>query len=295
MDDTQKPDGADSRDAAGPAPDALATPLGAEPVGRARHQRRAAIGAALVVGMAVGGTGTAAALNRPSSTSTAAPAADPVIAPVAAPQWPGLSTASSGSSSGVVTVAALVSEGGAQGVAAGSGMVLTSGGIVLTNNHVIEGASAIQVTDPSTGATYAATVVASDARADVAVLQLASASDLPTVTLDDDSGAAVGSSVTAVGNAEGEGALVSSSGTVLALDQTVTTSTESVDGLFAFSAAVVPGDSGGPVYDDEGEVVGMTTAMATDGVRTVAYAITISSAMAVATSLDPSLASSAAV
>jgi S1-C subfamily serine protease len=284
MDETDKPERSDEPDdlvASTDGPGAVAS-------NRAQNQRRAVVGAALVVGMAVGGAGTAAALNRPSSTSTATPAADPVISPVEAPQWPGLST-SDPSSSGVVTIAALVSDGRSQGVAAGTGMVLTAGGIVLTNNHVIEGASAIEVTDPSTGATYNASLVASDVRADVAVLQLDSASDLPTVTLDDDSGAVVGSSVTAVGNAEGEGALVSSSGTVLALNQTVTTTTESVDGLFAFSAVVVPGDSGGPVYDDEGEVVGMTTAMATDGVRTVAYAITISDALAVASSLGPSL------
>jgi S1-C subfamily serine protease len=284
MDETDKPERSDEPD------DLVASTDGAGAVApnRAQNQRRAVVGAALVVGMAVGGAGTAAALNRPSSASTATPAADPVISPVEAPRWPGLST-SDPSSSGVVTIAALVSDGRSQGAAAGTGMVLTAGGIVLTNNHVIEGASAIEVTDPSTGATYNASLVASDVRADVAVLQLDSASDLPTVTLDDDSGAVVGSSVTAVGNAEGEGALVSSSGTVLALNQTVTTTTESVDGLFAFSAVVVPGDSGGPVYDDEGEVVGMTTAMATDGVRTVAYAITISDALAVASSLGPSL------
>ena len=306
-----------------------------------RSRRRVAIGAALVVGMAVGGGGTAAALGRTPSAAAAGSSTEPVTTPVEAPSWPGLSAVpstprgSSGQSSqggtgsagdgsgysgglpdgssgavpdgtgtsrtsgtavasadaaeGVVTVAALVSENGMQGVSAGTGMVLTSDGIVLTNNHVVEGATAVQVTDPTTGQTYDATVVATDARADVAVLQLTDASDLATVTLDDDSGAAVGDDVTSVGNAEGEGTLVAASGDVVALDQTITTQTETVDGLFAFSAGVVEGDSGGPVYDDEGEVVGMTTAVSTNGVQTIAYAITIEDAMAVAVQLDPDL------
>jgi len=358
MDDDQTQTPTDAQDAAQPpravtgveGPEVPTAPAGGTAVPPAegavpRSRRRVAIGAALVVGMAVGGGGTAAALGRTPSAAAAGTSTEPVTTPVEAPSWPGLSAVpstprgsgqSSGSSGsaddgsgdsggvpdgssgtlpdgtgsssasgttvasadaaeGVVTVAALVSENGMQGVSAGTGMVLTSDGIVLTNNHVVEGATAVQVTDPTTGKTYDATVVATDSRADVAVLQLTDASDLATVTLDDDSGAAVGDDVTSVGNAEGEGTLVEASGDVVALDQTITTQTETVDGLFAFSAGVVEGDSGGPVYDDEGEVVGMTTAVSTNGVQTIAYAITIKDAMAVAVQLDPALSSSDAV
>ncbi|RHA39530.1 S1C family serine protease [Cellulomonas rhizosphaerae] len=267
--------------------------------GRGRLQRGAAFGAALVVGAAFGAGGVAA-LDRPSSSTSSAssdpvaPAFTPADVQQQAPTWPGVSTVSA---SGVVTVTALTEDASGQvsAAAAGTAMILTSDGVALTNNHVIEGASAIQVTDPSSGQSWTATVVATDARADVAVLQLADASDLATVTLDDDSGAAVGDDVTAVGNAEGEGSLVAASGSVVALEQTVTTSTESVSGLLAFSSPVVEGDSGGPVFDDEGEVVGMTTAMATDGRYTVAYAIAISDALVVARQLDPSLSAGAAV
>ena len=356
MDDDQTQTPTDAQDDAQPAhavtgvegPEVSTAPAGGTAVppaeGAARPRRRVAIGAALVVGMAVGGGGTAAALGRTPSAATAGSSTEPVTTPVEAPSWPGLSAVpstprgSSGESSqqgsadggtgyggapddssgelqdgtgasgttgttvatgdaaeGVVTVAALVSENGMQGVSAGTGMVLTSDGIVLTNNHVVEGASAVQVTDPTTGTTYDATVVATDARADVAVLQLSDASDLATVTLDDDSGAAVGDDVTSVGNAEGQGTLMAASGAVVALDQTITTQTETVGDLFAFSAGVVEGDSGGPVYDDEGEVVGMTTAVSTNGVQTIAYAIDIQDAMAVAVQLDPALSSSDAV
>ncbi|ROS27824.1 trypsin-like peptidase [Cellulomonas sp. PhB150] len=271
---------------------------GASSSGRGRLQRGAAFGAALVVGAAFGAGGVAA-LERPSSTPSSAES-DPVAPTFTpaevqqAPAWPGVSTVSA---SGVVTVTALTEDANGQvsAAAAGTAMILTSDGVALTNNHVIEGASAIQVTDPSSGQSWTATVVATDTRADVAVLQLADASDLATVTLDDDTGAAVGDDVTAVGNAEGGGTLVAASGSVVALDQTVTTSTESVSGLLAFSSPVVEGDSGGPVFDDEGEVVGMTTAMATDGRYTVAYAITIEDALVVARELDPSLSVGAAV
>ncbi|MBD8059966.1 trypsin-like peptidase domain-containing protein [Cellulomonas sp. JH27-2] len=356
MDDDQTQTPTDAPDGVQPShavtgvegPEVLTAPAGGTAVppaeGAARPRRRVAIGAALVVGMAVGGGGTAAALGRTPSAAAAGSTTEPVTTPVEAPSWPGLSAVpstprgSSGESSqegsadggtgyggapddssgelqdgtgasgttgttvatgdaaeGVVTVAALVSENGMQGVSAGTGMVLTSDGIVLTNNHVVEGATAVQVTDPTTGTTYDATVVATDARADVAVLQLTDASDLATVTLDDDSGAAVGDDVTSVGNAEGQGTLMAASGAVVALDQTITTQTETVGDLFAFSAGVVEGDSGGPVYDDEGEVVGMTTAVSTNGVQTIAYAIDIQDAMAVAVQLDPALSSSDAV
>ncbi|GIG22487.1 serine protease [Cellulomonas chitinilytica] len=186
---------------------------------------------------------------------------------------------------GVVTIASTLGYQG--GESEGTGMVLTSGGLVLTNNHVVEGATAVQVTVESTGTTYEATVVGYDASADVALLQLKDASGLKTVTLDDDNGVTTGDTVTAIGNAEGGGDLVAASGDVTGTDQTMTARTssssgETLSGLIEFSAAVVSGDSGGPVLDDEGEVVGMTTAASVGGTTTVGYAIDIVDALAVA-------------
>lgn len=182
--------------------------------------------------------------------------------------------------------------------AAGTGMVLTSDGLVLTNNHVIEGSTAIEVTIESTGETYTATVLGADATHDVALLQLEGASGLSTVTLDNDNGVVSGDAVTAVGNAEGGGDLLAAAGSVVATDQTMTASTggssqgETLSGLIEFSAAVVPGDSGGPLLDDEGEVVGMTTAASANSqVTTVAYAITVEDALVIAHQIDAGAAS----
>lgn len=178
------------------------------------------------------------------------------------------------------------------GEAAGTGMVLTSDGLVLTNHHVIEGATEITVTIESTGETYTATVLGYDASADVALLQLDSASGLDTVALDDDGGVTTGDEVTAIGNANGGGELLAAAGAVTATDQTMTASTsssgdsETLSGLIEFEAAVVSGDSGGPLVDDEGEVVGMTTAASTGGTYTVAYAVDVQDALAIVTQIQ---------
>ncbi len=175
--------------------------------------------------------------------------------------------------------------------AAGTGIVLTSDGLVLTNNHVVEGSTEISVTVAATGETYAATVVGTDSTHDVAVLQLADASGLTTAPLDDDGDVAVGDAVTAVGNAEGGGTLVAADGTVTALDESITTSSsggsegEALTGLIEIDADVVSGDSGGPLLDDEGEVIGMTTAASSGSADITGYAIGIEDALDVATDI----------
>jgi S1-C subfamily serine protease len=150
--------------------------------------------------------------------------------------------------------------------AAGTGMVLTSSGEVLTNNHVIRGSTTVQVSVPATGHRYSATVVGYDVKADIAVLQLKGASGLQTVTLGDSSRLARGQSVTAVGNAGGAGgAPAVTKGTITALGQTITASdadgiAEQLSGLIETNAALQPGDSGGPLVDSAGRIVGMDTA-----------------------------------
>ena len=172
--------------------------------------------------------------------------------------------------------------------AAGTGMVLTSSGVVLTNNHVIKGATTIKVVVPSTHRSYTATVLGYDPAADVAVLQLSGASHLKTVTLGNSAKVRVGQAVTAIGNAGGTGTLASATGRITALRQTITAgdgqgSTEQLTGMIQTNAPLQPGDSGGPLVDASGRVIGMDTAASSNfvsrGSSTHAYAIPINGAL----------------
>ncbi|HSS90208.1 MAG TPA: trypsin-like peptidase domain-containing protein [Streptosporangiaceae bacterium] len=152
------------------------------------------------------------------------------------------------------------------GKAAGTGMVLTSTGEVLTNNHVIDGATSIKATDIGNGRTYTAKVVGYDKTHDVAVLQLQNASGLQTVTLSS-AGAQSGQNVVALGNALGKGGTPSVvSGRITGLGQSITASdqgagdSEQLTGMISHNAPIQPGDSGGPLVNTEGEVIGMNTA-----------------------------------
>ncbi|HXZ72831.1 MAG TPA: S1C family serine protease [Streptosporangiaceae bacterium] len=152
------------------------------------------------------------------------------------------------------------------GKAAGTGMVLTSTGEVLTNNHVINGATSIKATDVGNGRTYTAKVVGYDKTHDVAVLQLQNASGLQTVTLSSDTPQA-GEKVVALGNALGKGGTPSVvTGRINGLGQSITASDEGaadaerLTGMIGHNAPIQPGDSGGPLVNTEGEVIGMNTA-----------------------------------
>ena len=148
--------------------------------------------------------------------------------------------------------------------AAGTGLVIGSDGIVVTNHHVVAGSTAVTVTDPATGRTYAAEVLGYDATTDVAVLQLGGASGLATITADTNP-VTVGQSVTAIGNAQGGGQLVSSTGQITATSQDITVTEDDgtpadLTDLIAITASLVPGDSGGALLDADSEVVGMNVA-----------------------------------
>jgi S1-C subfamily serine protease len=178
-----------------------------------------------------------------------------------------------------------------------TGMVLTPSGEVLTNNHVVNGATSITATDIGNGRTYRARVVGYDRTHDVAVLQLQGASGLQTVTLGTSSKLGIGSSVTAIGNAGGAGGTPkASAGLVTSLAQTITASDASgsnaqrLSGLIETNADVRPGDSGGPLVNDAGEVVGMNAAtsasFASQPAYHQAYAIPIDQAMVIARTIE---------
>jgi S1-C subfamily serine protease len=149
----------------------------------------------------------------------------------------------------------------------GTGIVLTSNGEILTNNHVINGATSVSVTDIGNGKTYKATVVGYDESQDIAVLQLSGASGLTTDTIGNSSTVNVGDSVVGIGNAGGVGGTPSvAAGSVTALNQSITASDESsgsseqLSGLIETNADIQSGDSGGPLVNSSGQIIGIDTA-----------------------------------
>jgi S1-C subfamily serine protease len=179
------------------------------------------------------------------------------------------------------------------GGAAGTGMVITSTGEVLTNNHVIDGETSISVELPSTGKTYSAHVLGYDLTEDIALVQIDGGGTFQTVTIGNSSAVTVGQAVVALGNALGaNGAPSVTSGSVTKLNQTITASDQSggdveiVSGLIEVDAQIQPGDSGGPLVTSSGTVIGMDTAAQSGGrfnqqTSTLAYAIPINKAMQV--------------
>jgi len=152
----------------------------------------------------------------------------------------------------------------------GTGMIITSSGEVITNNHVIDGATSISVTFNGSSKSYVAKVVGADPTDDVALLQIEGVSGLPTVTFGNSSTVSVGDSVVAIGNALALGSSPTvTTGIISAEHRTVTAedysgNTETLNGLFQTDAAINPGNSGGPLIDSAGEVIGMNTAGAGD-------------------------------
>ncbi|WP_236652024.1 S1C family serine protease [Streptacidiphilus neutrinimicus] len=161
-----------------------------------------------------------------------------------------------------------MSEQGLQGTeAAGTGIVLTSDGMVLTNNHVINGATSLSAVDIGNGRTYSASVIGYDRSHDLALVRLHGASGLQTLSLAAGTHVSVGDAVTALGNAGGRGGQPSqAAGSVTALDQRITAtdegsgSSEQLSGLIQVDAQIQAGDSGGPLVNAQGQVIGIDTA-----------------------------------
>jgi S1-C subfamily serine protease len=156
--------------------------------------------------------------------------------------------------------------GAQNGEAAGTGIVISSNGVILTNNHVVAGATSITVTDIGNHKSYRAAVVGYDRSDDIAVLQLSGASGLATATLSTATVKA-GDPVVAIGNAGGTGGTPSAvGGVVSALNRSITASDESsgsseqLTGLIEVNADIQAGDSGGPLLTTSGQVIGVDTA-----------------------------------
>lgn len=181
--------------------------------------------------------------------------------------------------------------------AAGTGMIVTPSGEILTNNHVIADATSIKVMIQGHSRLYNARVLGVDPpqTSDVALLQVEGISNLPYVHLGDSSQVKVGQPVVAIGNALGMGGSPSVvNGIVSALNRTITASdstgvaAETLHGLIQTDAPIVPGDSGGPLVDAQGQVIGMDTAAssAQSGGATLGFAIPINTARAIVTNIE---------
>ncbi len=275
----------------------------------------AAIGLGVGVGHAVW-TSSAPAVNRTSPTPSTGPnfGGSPFGSgqPFAGPSSNGNSSEGAGGPSDVAAIAAkvdpaLVDINGnfsyQSDVGAGTGIVLTSDGEVITNNHVIDGATKLSATDVGNGKTYGVTVVGYDPSADIAVLQLQGASGLQTATMGDSSKVAKGQGVVAIGNAGGTGGTpTSAGGSITALDQSITAqdgldgSSEQLSGLLETNAHIQPGDSGGSLVDTSGRVIGIDTAASTgfsfQASPTQGYAIPINEALSIAKQIEANKSSS---
>jgi S1-C subfamily serine protease len=248
---------------------------------------------ALAIGAAAGGVINGLG-SSPSGTATATSKTMLTASQIAAHVDPGL-------------VDIVSTDGLAQAESAGTGIVLTANGEVLTNNHVISGATSIKVTDIGNGRTYSAKVVGYDQSHDVAVIQLQGASGLTTASLGNSSAVGVGNNVTALGNAEGKGGTPAvASGAITGLNQSITASDqfsgtqEQLTGLIETNANIQPGDSGGPLANAYGQVIGMDTAASSqyqfqaqgNSTAANAYAIPINTAIAVANQIEAGSGSS---
>lgn len=275
-----------------------------EPPARRRRGRWAVAILALV--LACGSlVGAGALFTRHGTTNPTTQAAGSRVAPTpSAPSAP--STSNSGATltldqiaarvdPGIVDITTTLADG--EGTAEGTGMVIASQGEILTNNHVIDGATTISVQINGHGRNYSAKVVGYDPTHDVAVVQLKNASGLTTIPLGTSANVAAGDTIAALGNALGRGGTPAAvQGDVVALGQTITAASETgsapqqLDGMIEIAAAIEPGDSGGPVVDTHGKVVAMTTAASRGMEETssskVGFSIPIDTALNVARQIE---------
>jgi putative serine protease PepD len=172
-----------------------------------------------------------------------------------------------------------------QASGAGTGIVIDDQGHILTNAHVIDGASSITVSLDGDDEPRSATVVMSNTEKDVALLQVDDAEGLVAAPLGSSDEVGVGDGVVAIGNALAlEGGMTVTQGIVSALDRSIGTSEGSLDGLIQTDAAISSGNSGGALVNAKGQVIGVNSAVAassaTVSAANIGFAISIDSALA---------------
>jgi S1-C subfamily serine protease len=281
---------------------------GWEPPAPPPPRRRGRFGVYLAVAALAAGIGAAATVVLDHHDTVSASGLSPSSIPV-----PSGSAAASGPAPGLdpARVEAKVDPGlvdvnatlkYASETAEGTGMVVNPDGLVLTNNHVIDGATSVSVTLADSGRSYQARVVGYDRVDDVALLQLSGAANLATVSFGNSSQVKLGSEVLALGNAEGRGTVTPAPGTIDGLNRSIQASdegsdtTEDLNHMLQTNAQIQQGDSGGALATSAGQVIGMITAANTGSggqqAGPAGFAIPINSALAIASQIAEGRASS---
>ncbi len=284
-----------------PPPGNAASAAGAD---HARHPRRpsaarrlaAGIGAAVLLAAFGFGGGLVGSRFVNDSTGTAASVAAHTVADRSSVAATGGSEIDATAvlakmtNSVVAIQAEVVTQGGpweggqVEGTDAGTGIVIDDSGDILTNAHVVAGARSLTVTLPGSTTTRSATLVGSDPQHDVAVVHVQDTTGLRAATLASSDDAQVGEGVVAIGNALAlKGSLTVTQGIVSAVDRSIQTDSSSLTGLLQTDAAISSGNSGGPLVDAEGTVIGMNTAVASSSQQVqasnIGFAIPIRSAL----------------
>lgn len=260
-----------------------------------RAGRRIAAGLAAAVlavsgGLAGGYVGTRLAddSNQPASSVAAQTVSDKTSTATAGSSIDAPAVLKKMENSVVAIQAKVVSYDGpwaSEGESAGTGIVIDDSGNILTNAHVLEGARALTVTLPGSTQTRTATLVGSDAAHDVAVIHVDDTTGLRAAELASSDDVQVGEGVVAIGNALAlKGSLTVTEGIVSAVDRSIQTEeSSSMTGLLQTDAAISSGNSGGPLVDASGTVIGMNTAVASSNgqvqASNVGFAIPIRSAL----------------
>lgn len=260
-----------------------AAPHPPAPAGSRRRRPRRGVTAAALLALAVTTSTAGGFVGHRLADDRLATTIPPATAVQAAP-------AATGSTSGALDVAAVlgVVEGAVADIQAlgsrsrgqGSGVVFTDDGLVLTNAHVVEGATQVTVTLPGDRRARAATVVGADASRDVAVVRVDDTEGLVVAPLGSSQEVRVGQDVVAIGNALGlRGDPSVTRGIVSALDRSI----GNLSGLLQTDAAINSGNSGGPLVNAAGQVIGINTAVAVQSnAQNIGFAIPIDDARAIA-------------
>jgi len=268
----------------------------------------ALVGGVAVLALVAGSLGAAIGVSLASKHGSDSPAVTPATAPAGGaattpiPSPSGSSTtpttapaAGSGSSAAPLSGAALDVKGilakvepsvvdivaqSRRGTGEGTGIIISPDGYILTNAHVVSGASTVTVSTSSSSRALTATVVGADDAHDVALIKVTDgAGNLPAAELGRSADVTVGDDVVAIGNALGlRGDPTVTRGIVSALNRTV----ENLTGMIQTDAAINPGNSGGPLVNSAGQVIGINTAVAADGAQNIGFAIPIDRAKALA-------------